>query len=399
MSRIFVLLLLFCAVLTPLMPLAAQGENLQEGCAADYAADVDYFPQKLTVQDAENFSVEYFNHYKVLRVADAFDDAPVFEYVLVQCGTPAPDAADFSPDAQFIEVPTGKLITLSTTQLPVLVQLNLLDHLVGVDSGFYVSTPEVTEMVAAEEVMEVGFGSQINVELVLSLEPQLVLSYGFNPATDAHPVLLDAGVFTALDASWRELSPLGRAEWLKFTALFYNREALAEEVYDGIVDEYEAVRALAATAESEAPRVLLNSFLAYADAWNIPGAATYVGRLMNDAGGQLLLSQADSTASQSFGFEAVYEGGLDADVWLIETFGVRTQADFLALDSRFGDFAAFQAGDVWNNNRDENANGGNNYYEWGVTNPHWVLADLVAIFHPQLLPEHEFAFYHRLPSG
>ena len=38
------------------------------------------------------------------------------------------------------------------------------------------------------------------------------------------------------------------------------------------------------------------------------------------------------------------------------------------------------------------SNGGNNYYEWGVTNPHLVLQDLVAILHPDLMPEHEFAF-------
>ena len=112
----------------------------------------------------------------------------------------------------------------------------------------------------------------------------------------------------------------------------------------------------------------------------------------------MLLAEAGSTASQGMGFEVVYDGGLDADIWLIETFGVYSGADLLALDSRFGDFAAFQSDAVWNNNRDENANGGNNYYEWGVTNPQLVLADLLAIFHPELLPEHEFAFYHRLAS-
>ena len=30
------------------------------------------------------------------------------------------------------------------------------------------------------------------------------------------------------------------------------------------------------------------------------------------------------------------------------------------------------------------------------TNPHLVLADLLAIFHPQLQPAHDFAFYQPL---
>ncbi len=380
-----------------LMPASARDSNLTEGCVTDYAADVDYFPDKVEIIEAATFSIDYFDNYKVLRVSDAFDGAPSFEYVLVQCGTPPPHASDFAEGAQFIDVPAGDLITLSTTQLPALSQLGLLHHLVGVDSAFYISTPEVIAAVADGRIAEIGFGAGINIEQVLNLEPDLVMSYGFNPATDAHPVLLEAGVFTALDASWRELSPLGRAEWLKFTALFYNLEAEASALYDEIAEAYEAAQALAATVPAaDRPDVLINSFLDYADAWFIPGADTYVGQLIRDAGGNMLLAEEGSAASQGFSFEVVYEGGLDADVWLIETFGVSSMTGLLALDERFGDFAAVERGDVWNNNRDENANGGNNYYEWGVTNPHQILQDLVAILHPELLPEHEFVFYQRM---
>ncbi|MCY3977249.1 MAG: ABC transporter substrate-binding protein [Chloroflexi bacterium] len=392
-------LLVIIVLLTSLLPAAALDANLTDGCVEDYAADVDYFPQKIEVVDAAKFTVEYFNNYKLVSVADAFDGATDFSYALVQCGTPAPSPADFPEGTQFIEVPTGALITLSTTQLPALSQLGLLDRLAGVDSGFYISTPEVAQRIAEGEIAEVGFGNQVNIELVLELEPQLVMSYGYNPASDAHPVLLEAGIFTALDASWRELSPLGRAEWIKFTALFYNEEERANAIYEDIVAQYEMVRERAAAAGAEErPAVLINSFLGYADAWYIPGEDTYVGQLIRDAGGDLLLAEAGSASSQGLGFEAVFEGGLNADVWLVETFGVNSSADMLALDSRFGDFAAFQSGELWNNNRDENANGGNNYYEWGLTNPHLVLADLLAIFHPDLMPDHEFAFYQRLAS-
>jgi len=366
-------------------------------CVADYAEDVDYFPDKVEIADAKNFTVEYFNSYKVVAVSDAFDGAPEFNYVLVQCGTPAPSADEFPDGTQFIEVPTGDVITLSTTQLPTLSQLDLLDNLVGVDSLLFISSDDVVAMGEAGELTEVGFGAEINVETVLELEPDMVLTYGFNPATDAHPVLIDAGIFTALDASWRELSPLGRAEWLKFTALFYNAEANATELYDSIVSDYTTAQELAQSiATEDRPDVLINSFLSFQDAWSIPGTDTYVGQLIADAGGNLLLSEEGSSESNGLSFEVVYEGGLEADIWLADTFGVSTQADLLALDERFGDFEAFQAGNVWNNNRDENANGGNNYYELGVTNPHLVLQDLVAIFHPDLLPDHEFNFYKQL---
>ena len=394
-STLFALLVL----LTSLLPAAAIDGNMTDGCVSEYAADIDYFPQKVQVVDAAKFTIEYFNNYKIVSVADAFDGAPGFNYVLVQCGTPAPASTDFPDGTQFIEVPAGDLITLSTTQLPALSQLGLLNYLVGVDSGFYINTPEVASLIADGHVAEVGFGAEINIERVLELEPQLVLSYGYNPSTDAHPVLLEAGIFTALDASWRELSPLGRAEWLKFTALFYNLEERADAIYADIVAQYDAVKSSAAEVDAEdRPTVLMNSFLGYADAWFIPGEDTYVGQLIRDAGGDLLLSEADSASSQALSFEVVYESTLDAKIWLVDTYDVYSAADLAALDSRFGDFAAFQSGAIWNNNRDVNANGGNNYYEWGVTNPHLVLADLLAIFHPDLMPDHEFAFYQRLAS-
>ncbi len=79
-----------------LLPITAQEANLTDGCVADYDAAVDYFPQKVEVVDAVKFSVEYFNHYKVISVADAFEGAPGFEYVLLQCGAPAP-APKISP--------------------------------------------------------------------------------------------------------------------------------------------------------------------------------------------------------------------------------------------------------------------------------------------------------------
>ncbi len=389
-------LMIVCLLFT-VVPIMAQDVNLQDECVADYAEDVNYFPEQIEITDAENFTVEYFNHYKVVTVSDAFDGASEFQYVLVQCGTPAPSAEDFPEDTQFIYVPTGDVITLSTTQLPTLSRLDLLDNLVGVDSFLYINTDEVQSMIDDEAIVEIGFGSEINVELVLELEPDMVMTYGFDPATDAHPVLMDVGIFTALDASWRELSPLGRAEWLKFTALFYNAEGQANDAYLDIKSQYEEAQSLAQSiSDDNRPTVLVNTFLSYADAWFIPGDDTYIGQLVRDAGGDLLLTEEGSAESNGLGFEVVYEGGLSADIWLIDTFGVQTQTELLALDSRFGDFEAFQAGAVWNNNRDENANGGNNYYELGVTNPHLVLQDLVAIFYPDLLPDHEFTFYQML---
>jgi iron complex transport system substrate-binding protein len=400
-----VLLLLILSGLLALPPAAAQdavpAANLTGECVTDYDPNVDYFPDKIAITDAVNFTVEYFNHYKVVTVTNAFDGAEPFTYVLTQCGTPAPDAAAFPAGTQFIDVPADKIITMSTTQLPHLTALGLVDKLVGLDSFLYVNSPEVRARIDAGELVEIGSGAEVNVELALELEPDIVMTFGFNPASDAHPVLIEAGIFTALNAEWREPTPLARAEWIKYTALFYNAEARAEAVYADIVNAYNAARELAARVpEDERPVVLWNSYSSFAEAWSIPGAQTYVGALIRDAGGVVALGEQAPEGSALLSFEAVYDGALDADVWIANAFGVSTLDDLLALDSRYADFAAVRNGRVWNNDLDVNENGGNNYFELGVTNPHLILQDLVAIFHPDLLPDHQFNFYRRLePAG
>ena len=77
---------------------------------------------------------------------------------------------------------------------------------------------------------------------MLDLDPDVVMTNGFNPDTDAHPVLMDAGIFTALNSEWLEPTLLGRAEWIKFTALFFNAEAQATAVFEDIVSQYEATQ-------------------------------------------------------------------------------------------------------------------------------------------------------------
>jgi iron complex transport system substrate-binding protein len=393
MKHVYTLLLGLCLALSTA---TAQAQETST-CVETYDPQTDYFPNKAEFVDSQNVTVAYHNHYKVVTVRDAFDEAPLFNYVLVQCGTPAPPAEDFAPETQFVEVPIDRIITLTTTQLPHLLELDRLDALVGIETARFVNTPAVRDMIESGALVQVGSGVDINVEMVLDAEPDIVMTHGYNPATDSHPVLREAGVFTALNASWREPTPLARAEWLKYTALFFNEEEKATNRYDAIKADYEATRDLAADVpEDERPVVLRNYFSPYSDSWTIVGAETYAGALIRDAGGIIALGDEAPTDSTDASFEFVYGNATDADIWLPNAFGVTSLSELLEQDERYIDFEAAQEGNVWNNNADVNENGGNNYFELGVTNPHLILRDLVAIFHPELLPDHDPTFYHRL---
>ena len=96
-------------------------------------------------------------------------------------------------------------------------------------------------------------------------------------------------------------------------------------------------------------------------------------------------------------FEAVFDVGADADYWINPDNAFWfTAEDVIASDERYGDFAAVGEGTLYNNNAIVNEAGGNAFYESGAANPHVVLRDLVKIFHPELLPEHELVYYQQV---
>src|SRR5690606_7531611 len=212
MKTIFTLLI-FGLLASAVLAQEAPTTNLADSCVETYDESVDYFPDKTEVEYAAGFEVEYFNNYKVINVLQPWRDADVtFTYVLVQCGTPAPEGYE---DAAIIEVPIDTVVSMSTTYVPHFVELGLLDHVVGVDEFDFIYNADMRELIETGEIVEVGGSSAVNVELVLDLDPDLIMTCGLgSPDYDAHPVLLDAGLNVALNSDYMETSPLGRAEWI-----------------------------------------------------------------------------------------------------------------------------------------------------------------------------------------
>lgn len=365
--------------------------NLVSGCVENYDPQVDYFPVKMEIVNAAGFELEYFNNYKLIRVIDPWIGADtVFTYLLVQCGTPAPD---LEIEAQVIEVPVMRAIPMSTTYIPNFVDLGLVDRIVATDENDYVYSPEVTALVEASEISEIGGSSFVNVELAIDLEPDVIFTYGSgSPEYDAHPALIDAGLNTALNGDYMEATPLGRAEWIKFTAAFFNAEAAANAVYDAQVEAYNALVELAQGAEQR-PTVLVNAM--YSGTWYIAGGQSFIAQMINDAGGDYLFADEPSSGGVPYAFESVLDRAQDADIWLNPNYWL-SLADGLAEDERYAEFDAFEAGRVFNSVARFNATGGNDYFERGAAHPELVLADLIAIFHPDLLPDHEFNYFVQL---
>ncbi len=357
----------------------------------------DYFEEKVSINYAKGFTVEYFNNYKVVTVLTPWDFATeTFQYVLVQEGTEAPTGFE---NAVFVTIPIKTIVPLSTTFLPFLDQYGLIDSVVAISDATYVSNQAILDM-SAEGLPSVGYGPTVDVETLLTLEPDVIMTSGYGfPDYDTHPVLVNAGLPVIINGDYMDTTPLGRAEWGKFIAVFYNAESVANDFFDQTVLNYKEMKTLVDSVESK-PTVFFNT--PWEGTWYIPGGNSYMAEFVKDAGGDYLWSDDPSTGSLYLGFEDVIEKGADmADIWLNPGGFSFSAADVLATDERFAEFKAYQNSGLWNNIKSMSPNFGNDFFESGTAYPDLILADMIYIFHPDVLteayPEFETTYYLQLP--
>lgn len=389
MLKRFSLILLIMSFVFPVFAQdSTMTANLTDECVTEYDESVDYFPEKAEVEYAEGFTVEYFDNYKVVTIVPWVGAEETRTYVLVQCGTDAPD--DIEADA-VVTVPVERIVTLSTTILPHIVAQDLVDHLVGVDTLAFTSTQEILDN--SDNIAEIGSGfSGFNLEVLVEIEPDLIMGQQFFSGDTAFAPVTETGLTVVLNSDFADTSPLAAAEWGKYLSLFFNTEALANETFETVETEYNALVDLASTVDNR-PTVIATT--PYQGEWFMPAGDSTIAQFIEDAGGDFIFSDLEGT-SVNLSLEEVLEQGSSAEYWVHLNQMWLSIDEMLADDERYTEFTAFEDGNVWNNNLAQNEMGGNDYFETGFTNPQLILADLIAILHPDLLPDHEFNFYRQL---
>ena len=349
-------------------------------------------PGRTTVQYAKGFRIDYAGNYKVITIPNSFDPkAQAVRYLLVPRGAARPAGY---PDAQVIETPLRNLVGLSSMHVALADFLGASDLVVGVGSFKYVSAPRVRQRIAAGQVYEVGQGKELNNELLVAHHPDLVMTTGWPGEGIAHfQTLRAAGVPVLINSEWVETTPLGRAEWVKVLAALLNKEALVNQKFDAVAREYQRLAALGHGAAKK-PSVVVG--LPFKDVWYAPDADSYMAQFLRDAGATYHWDRTKApSGSLALSFEAVAPVALGADYWL-QTGSLSTKAALLAQDARYAAFSPVKTNRVFNNNLRTNAQGSNDYWESGAMHPDLILADLLHILHPELLPTWTLRYYQPL---
>jgi iron complex transport system substrate-binding protein len=371
----------------------APSTESRAGCIDQFDPLKDYFPYKAKLEFAEQFSVEYHKTYKVVTVRNPAENVTE-KYVLLQCGATKPPLEGDLANAPVVSIPIRSLFAGTATQIALLAELDRVNVLSGVAQTRYVTIKQATDWIAQGHVTEYAGNDVVDTELVISKAPDLLMQSGGYAA--AYSALRKAGVAVVANVEWQEPTALGRAEWLKYMALFLNEEEKAQRSFDTVRDRYAALRERTkGILENKRPLVMTGTM--YRGTFGIAGGQSYVARMIADAGGRYIWQDNPSTGVASVDLETQLARGAASDVWINGNDWKNLKA-MLAEEERYKEFRPFQRGNVWMYNRLVNENGGLDYWARGLTRPDLILGDLIKIFHPDLAKDHEFMWYKQVPA-
>ncbi len=336
------------------------------------------------LQYAEGFSILEYESYWQINVHEAFPGADTLSYRIAKNNQP-----------QYLPMEADRVICTSTTHLPALAMLNEATSLVGFPGTQYISTTEFQPLIQSEAITDLGQDQQLNVEKIASLEPAWVMA--FSQGNDGKQLnkLRQMGVPVILNGDYMEKTVLGRAEWIKFMAVFFNKLELADRLFSQIETTYNQLRAKADKA-SNRPSVMKG--LLYGDRWFVPGGANWSATLIEDAGGAYIWSSNTDRGWLELSYETVLDAAGKSDYW-IGVGSITTMQELKAADARYEQFKPFQTGRVYSYAGRIGPGGGVDYLENGYARPDIVLKDLVKILHPDLIPDHNLYFFMPLSNG
>ena len=339
---------------------------------------------------AKGFSIENYNGYCIVTVKNPWPKASkTYRYILKEKNGIVPDSLKQN---SIISVPIKKIVVTSTTHIPSLEMLGEVNSLVGFPHCDYISSKKVRVRIDAGKVKELGNNHDLNTEVLLDLQPDVIIGYGIDNQNPTLDNLQKSGLKVLLNGDWNEETPLGKAEWIKFFGALYGKQKQANEIFSKIEKDYLNTVKIAKNAKVK-PTVLAGDM--FEDRWYLPKGTSWGSILLKEANGNYLWKETSGTGSLSLSFETVYFKAKDADFW-ITSGQFSTLSEMTNSNPHYTKFKAFKNKNVYSFSGKKGKTGGILYYELAPNRPDIVLKDLVKILHPELLPSYTPFFFEKL---
>jgi len=358
-------------------------------CKNETNSETKVSPQSI-VHYAKGFSIENYIGYSIVTVKNPWPKVTkTYTYILKEKNGIVPDSLKHN---LIINIPIKNIVVTSTTHIPSLEMLDEVNTLIGFPHITYISSEKFRARIDAGKIKELGNNHDLNTEVLLDLQPDVIIGYGIDNKNPTLDNLQKSGLKVMLNGDWNEENALGKAEWIKFFGALYGKQKQATALFTKIEKDFLKTIRIAKMAETM-PTILAGDM--FEDHWYLPKGSSWGSLLLKQANGNYLWKKTTGTGSLSLSFETVFEKAKSADVWI-------TSGQFSSLNEmtnsnpHYAEFDAFKNKNVYSFSGKKGKTGGILYYELAPNRPDIVLKDIVKILHPELLIGYKPFFFKKL---
>ncbi|WP_405566678.1 ABC transporter substrate-binding protein [Polaribacter sp. Asnod6-C07] len=340
------------------------------------------------IKYAKGFDIVDKNGVKKLIIKSAYQNSEeIFEYTIQNKKSKKEEIANT------LFTPIEKIVVTSTTHIPMVELLNEETAIVGFPYSKYVSSEKTRNLIDAGKIKEIGKESSLNTEILLDLKPELVVGYSVFSADKSLTTIKKAGINVIYNGDWLEETPLGRAEWIKFFGVLFDKEQQADSIFKVIEANYNAAKQIALKSTKK-PTILSGAIMSK-DIWNLPAGDSFVAQYLKDANCNYLWQNTKGKGSLSLSFESVFDKGAGADFWIAPGY-FSSKDQLLNSNELYSKFNAFKKGNIFTPSTKKGKTGGVIYYELAPTRPDLVLKDVIKITNPDLLLKYKMTFFEKM---
>ena len=359
----------------------------KRGSAASSAEEADTL---IGPKYAKGFTVKQLpDGVRLVDVADPQQDGErmpaAYHFALVPRGAHASVPEGYTE----VQVPIERTIVMTMLQLSNFTALDAHDVVSGITGTKNLFDKDIRRRVDEGSIVKIGMEGNFDPELILAAHPQVIFISPFKRG--GYDAIKDTGITLIPHLGYKELDPLGQAEWVKYVAMFLGKEKLAAELFRGIEQRYLQLKGKVDSLASD-PLPTVFSGEMHGGNWFAVGGRNYLAQIFRDAGAQYVLND-DNTGGVPIEYEQMYATAANADYWrILNSYpGDFSYEALKASEPRNELFRAYKEKHVIYCNMKKTP-----YYELSPVMPDVVLADFVAIFHPELLPHDYQPTFYRL---
>lgn len=360
---------------------------------------------------------EHDGEYAEVTIANPWKEGTLLHrYILVPKGeegnkTVARLAMRRSADARCItdtvRTPIENSAVFTSPHCQLMYELGCGQAIRGVCDLDYINIPDVKKRAASgnsrgssadnngssPSIVDCGSSMAPDIERIISLKPEAILvspfenSGGYGKLDKLHIPLIEV-------ADYMEASPLGRAEWMKFYGILFEKsdakdskteissskagifQNKADSLFAKIEKEYLNLKA----AAKKLPAGLsVLTERKTGSVWYVPGGQSTIGILLKDANARYIFSEDQHHGSLAMSPEQILAKAKNIDVWAFKYFGGKplSRSQLLQEYAGYKSLAAFGSSRIYQVDTSREP-----YFEITSFHPEVLLREFILLSHP-----------------